>query len=179
MRLVIEGPAKVAQPPVKLDAELVEALLEEASGADTLPLLAFTLGRLYQDYGAEGKLTLAQYERLGRISGAVNAAVSDALAEGTPRGQLPHENEQLEDLLRETFIPHLARVNKAGLFARRVAIKADLPPQSQAVVDLFVEARLLLRDRPGGGRKSSKSPTRRCFGNGRRYTVGSMLIANS
>jgi hypothetical protein len=102
---------------------------------------------------AEGQLTLAQYERLGRVSGAVNAAVSDALAEGARCGLLPRDKAQLDDLLRETFIPHLARVNKAGQFVRRVATKADLPPRSQAVVDLFVEARLLLRDRrptPGG-----------------------------
>ena len=181
MRLVIEGPARVAQPPVKLDPQLVEALLEEASGADTLPLLAFTLGRLHQDYGAEGQLTLAQYERLGRVSGAVNAAVSDALEEGARRGLLPRDKAQLDDLLRETFIPHLARVNKAGLFARRVATKADLPPRSQAVVDLFVEARLLLRDRrptAGGEAEIVESPMKRCFGNGRPCTVGSIPTAN-
>jgi tetratricopeptide (TPR) repeat protein len=147
MRLVIEGPAQVAQPPITLDPQLVEALLEDAQGADTLPLLAFTLGRLQQDFGAEGKLMLGHYERLGRISGAVNAAVADALTEGVRRGLLPSDKVQLDDLLRETFIPHLARVNNAGQFVRHVATKADLSPRSQGVVDLFVEARLLLRDR--------------------------------
>ena len=56
MRVVIEGPAHVAKPPIKLDPDLVDALLENSSGPDSLPLLAFTLGRMAQDYGAEGRL---------------------------------------------------------------------------------------------------------------------------
>jgi tetratricopeptide (TPR) repeat protein len=147
LRLVIEGPAHVAKPPVKLDPELVEALLEDSTGQDTLPLLAFTLGRLLQAYGAEGKLTLAQYDRLGRVNGAVNAAVSDVLEQGKARGVLPRDNTVLEALLRETFIPHLARVNNVGQFVRRVSSKSELPAEAHELIDLFVEARLLLRDR--------------------------------
>jgi tetratricopeptide (TPR) repeat protein len=150
MRLVIEGPARIARPPVKLEPGLVEALLEDSVGPDSLPLLAFTLGRLFQDHGAEGNLTLAQYDRLGRVSGAVNAAVSDVLALGTRTGAIPRDKDALEALLRQTFIPHLARVNKAGHFIRRVASASELPASSRPVVDLFVEARLLLRDRRPG-----------------------------
>ena len=147
MRLVIEGPARVAKPPLELDPQLIEALLDDAEGEDTLPLLAFILGRLLQDYGAEGKLTLAQYDRLGRIRGAVTAALSDALEQGKRAGTLPGEQAKLDALLRETFIPHLARVNKARQFVRRVATTKELPARSQALVDLLVEKRLLLRDR--------------------------------
>ncbi len=32
---------------------------------DALPLLAFTLERLYTDYGADGDLQLGEYEKLG------------------------------------------------------------------------------------------------------------------
>ena len=100
-----------------------------------------------QDYGAEGRLTLAQYDRLGRVNGAVNATVSDVLERGVRLGALPRDKVALDALLRETFIPHLARVNKAGQFVRRVAARTELPARSLAVVDLFIEARLLLRDR--------------------------------
>jgi tetratricopeptide (TPR) repeat protein len=151
MRVVIEGPARIAKPPIKLDPDLVDALLEDSSGPDSLPLLAFTLGRLLQDYGAEGKLTLTQYDRLGRVHGAVNAAVSDVLEQGLRLGALPRDKAALDALLRETFIPHLARVNKASQFVRRVAVRTELPARSLAVVDLFVEARLLLRDRRPSG----------------------------
>jgi tetratricopeptide (TPR) repeat protein len=147
LRLVIEGPAHVSKPPVKLDPELVEALLEDSTGQDTLPLLAFALGRLLQAYGVEGKLTFAQYDRMGRINGAVNAAVSDVLEQGKSLGALPRDNTMLEALLRETFIPHLARVNKLGQFVRRVANKTELPAEAHELIGLFVDARLLLRDR--------------------------------
>jgi tetratricopeptide (TPR) repeat protein len=150
IRLVIEGPARIATPPVKLDPDLVEVLLEDSTGQDTLPLLAFTLGRLLQDYGAEGKLTLAQYDRLGRINGAVNAAVSEVLARGTRLGTLPGDKATLDALLREMFIPHLARVNEAGQFIRRMASNAELPARFYPLIELFVEARLLLRDRRPG-----------------------------
>ena len=150
MRLVIEGPARIAQPSVKLDPNLVEALLEDATDPDTLPLLAFTLGRLLQDYGAEGRLTLAQYERLGRITGAINAAVAEVLARGARLGTLPRDKTALDSLLRQTFIPHLARVNKAGQFIRRIASRAELPARSHGLIELFVEARLLVRDRRPG-----------------------------
>jgi tetratricopeptide (TPR) repeat protein len=104
-----------------------------------------------QDYGAERRLTLAQYDRLGRVNGAVNAAVSDVLEQGIRLGALPRDKAALDAVLREAFIPHLARVNNAGQFVRRVAVRTELLARSLAAVDLFVEARLLLRDRRPSG----------------------------
>lgn len=147
LRLLIEGPARVAQPPVKLDPLLVNALLEDASDADSLPLLAFTLGRLYKAYGAGGELTIAAYEALGQISGAVNAAVSEVIARGQEIRALPRNREQLEALLREAFIPHLAKVNRAGHFGRRVAALTEIPARAHPIIDLFVRQHLLVKDR--------------------------------
>ena len=58
--------------------------IEQGGAKDALPLLAFTLERLYRYYGADGDLQLAEYEKLGRIRGAIEAAVEQALgkAEG-------------------------------------------------------------------------------------------------
>ena len=89
LRVVIEGPARIVKPPLKLDPNLVEALLDEANGQDALPLLAFALGRLYQEYGAEGRLTLSQYDEMGRIKGAISAAVDQALEKGRIRARSP------------------------------------------------------------------------------------------
>ena len=89
---VIEGPAKrLAESDRVLTVEpaLTAALLadiEEGGGKDALPLLAFTLERLYVEYGGGGALTLAQYRELGGISGSIEAAVEGALkaAAGDP-----------------------------------------------------------------------------------------------
>ncbi|MEO6015035.1 MAG: toll/interleukin-1 receptor domain-containing protein, partial [Devosia sp.] len=78
---IIRGPARrvtAAGRKLTIDETLVDALLSdiEIGGTkDALPLLAFTLERLYTDYGADGDLQLAEYERLGRIRGAIEAAL--------------------------------------------------------------------------------------------------------
>ena len=49
-RAVIEGPARLVEPtPLKIDPLLTDALLEDISGQDALPLLAFTLAHLYEN----------------------------------------------------------------------------------------------------------------------------------
>jgi hypothetical protein len=85
---VIEGPAlrlRDSKRPLDIQPTLTQALLsdiEQDAAKDALPLLAFTLERLYREYGADGDLRLAEYEELGRIGGAINAAVDAALARG-------------------------------------------------------------------------------------------------
>jgi hypothetical protein len=64
---VITGPAARASEAghrLSVGPDLVTRLLEDASeGADTLPLLAQTLARLYTDYASTGELTLANTKR--------------------------------------------------------------------------------------------------------------------
>jgi WD40 repeat protein len=147
LRLVIEGPAKLATPPLKPAPALVDALLADSTGQDALPLLAFTLDRLAREYGAEGTLTLENYLAGGGVRGAIVAAVEDALSEGRRRGATPADSKALENLLKQAFIPHLARVNEAGEFARRIAYPHEIPAPARRLVDLLVEARLLTRNR--------------------------------
>jgi hypothetical protein len=62
-----------------IEDTLVDALLadiEAGRAKDALPLLAFTLERLYGEYHASGSLKLAHYEALGRIKGSIEAARS-------------------------------------------------------------------------------------------------------
>ena len=68
-RAVIEGPARLLDPPLLIDPQLVDALLEDISGQVALPLLAFTLRHLYDNDRAE--LTLALYDRIGRVRGVI------------------------------------------------------------------------------------------------------------
>jgi len=67
-RDAITGPARRANPPIQVEAQLTDRLIADmaAQGADPLPLLAFSLERLYQDFGrSERRMTLAHYEQLG------------------------------------------------------------------------------------------------------------------
>ena len=88
-RNVIEEPARLVRPnPLKIDPQLVDALLEDISGQDALPLLAFTLAHLYEHYAADNELTLSGYEKLGRLKGVIDTTVKDAFAEGVAAGRV-------------------------------------------------------------------------------------------
>ncbi|MBV8444046.1 MAG: toll/interleukin-1 receptor domain-containing protein, partial [Hyphomicrobiales bacterium] len=88
-RAVIEGPARLIEPPLKIDAQLVDALLEDISGQDALPLLAFTLAHLYDNARADNELTLAGYDKIGRVNGVIARTVAQAFAEASAKGEAP------------------------------------------------------------------------------------------
>jgi hypothetical protein len=147
-RAVIEGPARLVQPtPLKIDPQLTDALLQDVSGQDALPLLAFTLAHLYENYAADNELNLADYEKLGRLRGVIATTVRAAFAEGAAKGELPKDAKAQLALVRMAFIPHLARVNPVGQFVRRIATRAEIPAEARPLIDRFAERRLLIRDR--------------------------------
>jgi len=91
-RAVIEEPARLVRPnPLRIDPQLIDALLEDISGQDALPLLAFTLAHLYEHYAADNELSLSGYEKLGRLKGVIDTTVKEAFAEGVAEGALPKD----------------------------------------------------------------------------------------
>jgi hypothetical protein len=52
--------------------------------------LAFTLERLYLEYGGSGRLTLKDYDSLGRIKGSIEAAVERAFRAADTDSRIPH-----------------------------------------------------------------------------------------
>jgi hypothetical protein len=147
-RAVIEGPARLVEPnSLKIDPQLIDALLEDISGQDALPLLAFTLAHLYEHYAADNELSLSGYEKLGRLKGVIDTTVKEAFAEGVAGGELPKDPKAQLALARAAFIPHLAQVNAAGQFVRRVATRDEIPDEAKPLIDRFAERRLLIRDR--------------------------------
>jgi lysozyme family protein len=150
-RAVIEGPARLVAPtPLKIDPQLTDALLEDISGQDALPLLAFTLAHLYEQYAGDNELTLTEYEKLGRLKGVINTTVTEALAEGAARGVLPKDAAAQRALARAAFIPHLAQVNPAGQIVRRVATRDTIPADAKPLIDCLADQRLLIKDRRKG-----------------------------
>jgi hypothetical protein len=146
-RAVIEGPARLVEPPLKIDPLLTEALLEDIAGQDALPLLAFTLAHLHDNYRAENELTLAGYDKIGRVTGVIDKTVAQAFADAVARGEAPKDEKAQHALARAAFIPHLAQVNAAGQFVRRVAPNEKIPSEARPLIDRFAEQRLLTKDR--------------------------------
>ena len=95
-------------------------------------MLGFTLERLYADYGATGRLTLTDYDRLGGLQGSIEAAVSAALSEPGRPPAIPAEKEAQVAALRAAFIPFLARIDpESGLPMRRVARRVSASVREQ------------------------------------------------
>jgi WD40 repeat protein len=147
---VICGPARRAAEAgsrFAISPELVEQLVEDASqGADTLPLLALTLSRLYGDYsGSQSAVTITQYEAMGGIHGVVQTEI-DALLSADPAAR----DDELRRL-RSAFIPWLATVDsETERPMRRIGRWADLSEDSHTLVDAFVSRRLLVKGERDG-----------------------------
>jgi formylglycine-generating enzyme required for sulfatase activity len=150
---VVKGPIRRLDGTaraIKLDDNLSDALLAdiEAGGAkDALPLLAFTLERLYEEYGATGHLTLDHFNKLGRVKGSIEAAVERAFAAADKDSRIPRDREARLTLLRRGLIPWLAGIDpdtKAP--RRRVARLSEIPAEARPLIDLLVEQRLLATD---------------------------------
>ena len=143
---IIEGPARLAG--LQLDDGLVEAMVDDTGTRDALPLLAFTLRRLYERFGGDGRLTVAEYESLGRLEGAIR----EEAAANHRRGQ-PDARRNCE-ALHAAFVPTMVRINAEGGYARRRALFDDLPRRAVALLRRFVDARLLVTDRDTEGRET-------------------------
>src|SRR5260370_30437040 len=92
---VIKGPAmrlEGTDRALKLEDSLVETLLAdiaEGGGKDALALLAFTLERLYLEYGGRGHLLVSHYVFLQGIKSSNEAAAGRAAKEGEQKAPDP------------------------------------------------------------------------------------------
>jgi formylglycine-generating enzyme required for sulfatase activity len=150
---VVKGPARRLDGTARaltIEDALVDALLAdlEAGGAkDALPLLAFTLERLYGEYHARGSLRLAHYEALGRIKGSIEAAVERALKSADADPAIPRDRAARLNLLRRGLIPWLAGIDPdTGAPRRRVARLSEIPAEARPLIQHLIEQRLLATD---------------------------------
>lgn len=144
---IIRGPAQLAG--LQLDDGVVDAMVGDTGNRDALPLLAFTLRRLYECFGGDGRLTLDEYESVGRLDGAVREEAERIIAESSPTP------EDL-DALHSAFVPAMVRINAEGAYARRRAVVDDLPRRVLTLLHRFIDARLLVSDRDSQGRETSE-----------------------
>jgi WD40 repeat protein len=153
-RDVIVKPIDVAErhgQQIAIQSLLTEQLVAEATGADALPLLAFTLFQLYRGFGAGGILTVDHYKTLGGISGSIKKAVEEALARPRDAPTIPIAAKDQLDCLRTTFIPALARIDDAtNEPVRRTARLDEFTGDARSMVDRLIEKRLLILDQQAG-----------------------------
>ena len=150
---LISGPA--ARADLRLQPGLAERLVAESGGRDALPLLAFTLEKLWrkrqergaavvEPNGAGWDLTLADYGALKGVDGVVG---TQAELCWDPRTSDAADSEALE----QAFVHHLLRLNEEGLATKQPARWGELPERSRPLLQRFVEARLLVRGSGDGG----------------------------
>jgi WD40 repeat protein len=150
---VIEGPAARVcntRRALTIEPALTAALLtdiETGGGKDALPLLAFTLERLYLEHGGDGNLKLSEYRQIGGIGGSIEAAVEQALKNADYDDAVPKDRVARLALLRRALIPWLAGIDpETGSPRRRVARLSEIPQEARPLVDHLIEARLLATD---------------------------------
>jgi hypothetical protein len=156
---VIKGPARRLEGTsraLKIDDALVQEVLTdvETGGAkDALPVLAFTLERLYGEYGASGHLKLEHYDALGRVKGSIEAAVERAFKAADADAKVPKDKEARLALLRRGLIPWLAGIDPdTGAPRRSVARFSEIPAEARPLIQHLVEQRLLATGRVEGCR---------------------------
>lgn len=136
---------------LEIDPKLTERLLAVfSSSADALPLLAFTLERLYVKHGTDGDLRLDEYEALIGIKPIVEVAVVLALSNPRESPEIPADRDEQFALLRRAFIPWLARINEDNNEPmRQIARMADLAAETHPIIERLIDHRLLVCDRQG------------------------------
>lgn len=142
---VVRGPARLCG--LELEEGLVDAIVGDIGDQDALPLLAFTLRRMYERAAGRGRMTLQDYEAVGRLEGSVRREAERLLEESRP-------GPEDVDALHAAFVPTLVRINPDGSFARRRALVEHLPRRVLALLRRFVDARLLVSDRDTQGRET-------------------------
>lgn len=142
LKSVIEGPARIQSEKVKrvtIDPRLKSAIMNDAKGADALPLLAATLGSIYHDQNKkEGlELTLDDCKDFG--ANVISAAVERAV-----------RSTAVDSRSVETLFFQIATVDadaSTPLATRRIASRATLrkaAPEADALVSRLIEERLLV-----------------------------------
>src|SRR6201999_2922006 len=109
----------------------------DGDGKDALPLLSFTLERLYAEYRAGGHLKLSHYDSLGRIKGSIEAAVERAFKASDADPAIPRDRVARLALLRRGLIPWLAGIDPdTGSPRRQKARQSEIPEEARPLINL-------------------------------------------
>ena len=147
---IVREPASAAGLAFEVDGErgpLDQRLLTDAKTADSLPLLQFTLRRLYEqrvDRSGTATLTHAAYDALGGLEGAIAAEAERAVG-----ALLTESLHALPQLLRHLAEP--AR-DAATLTLRDAPRELSADAAETALIDALLSARILIARTDAAGR---------------------------
>jgi hypothetical protein len=146
---IIKGPARVAG--LEVEEAFVQQAAADAATEDALPLLAFALRELNERFGGDRHLSLADYQALGDVQGALSPLENAVRrrADEVLTGMQP--SEQQKKALRDAFVPAMVRFEQ-GNYVRRPARWDALPPEAQPLLQQLVNARLLISREEDGHR---------------------------
>jgi WD40 repeat protein/energy-coupling factor transporter ATP-binding protein EcfA2 len=137
---VVEGPARRAG--IDFEVGLVQRMVRDTVGGDSLPLLAFTLRQLYELATPGEPIRQADYETIGGVVGALRRQANNTLA----KLMLKYDKSKvLATLLR------LVSIEQGGELARRPVQIEMLGADELRIMQAFVDARLLHTKEINGG----------------------------
>jgi WD40 repeat protein len=134
---VIEQPATKAG--LTMAPGVVSQLVDDAGSGDALPLLAYTLQAIYLRAGSGGRVTLDDYRQLGGVTGTLARHADKVTAELLQSGT---SADAVATLLKFVTLDGTAP-------SRRRVLRTSLKESERAVVDMFIQARLLTSDSTG------------------------------
>src|SRR5262249_55452545 len=153
------------------------ALMGDAPKEDALPLLAFALQRLWQQYAASGSLTHAHYVKVGGLTGLIEDAAERAMRGIEPEQDAPLPSapppKHQADLAGSTFVPALVEINDQGATIRHIAKWANFSEESQELLKRFDRWRLVARKGEAEGGTVEVAHEARCFAPGSGSIAGS------
>ncbi|WP_396604579.1 PDZ domain-containing protein [Bradyrhizobium sp. YCK136] len=142
---IIEEPARLARLAYERDSngrDLVEELASDANQPGALPLLSFTLDRLFQLRDQEqGLMRLAVYDDLGGLKGAIGRQAERTFRELGRTGAL--DEQHLRRILRR-----LVREGGEGQISARPALLNQFAfgTPERRLIDTFVAVRLFVAE---------------------------------
>jgi WD40 repeat protein len=141
---VIEKPA--VRAGLEFETGVVGRMVQDTLVGDALPLLAYTLRRLYDRAREEDRLiiTAADYEQVGGVTGSLKLQATRVLEE---LSQEHSRAEVIASLLR------FAAVDDEDRLVGQALRRSRLDPKTRSILDAFVAARLVKSD--GGEQETS------------------------
>ncbi|MGL4960927.1 MAG: hypothetical protein ACRC67_06825 [Inquilinus sp.] len=127
------------------DGDLADVLLADAlRGGSPLPLLEFTLSRLYAIDRATRVLRFSSYRSLGGIEGAFNTYAEEQIA------HLPEAEQQALPRLLERLVALDEREERRPIPKDMVYQEGELSPTEAALLETLIDASLITSAERGG-----------------------------